>query len=215
MIHFSKSDIENFDKLYRINMINSCSGFKSANLIGTKSMDASPNLAVFSSVIHMGSNPPLLGFVIRPTKVERNTYTNIKETGYYTINHVRYEFAEQAHHTSAKYESEVSEFEITGLNEVYRNGFFAPFVGQSPIQIGLKFVEEYDIKANETKLVIGEIMDVFLEAGLMDSDGFINLSKAEIAAITSLDGYSLTSDTVRYGYQRPYSKSKRLSQIKI
>ena len=215
MIHFSKSDIENFDKLYRINMINSCSGFKSANLIGTKSMDASPNLAIFSSVIHMGSNPPLLGFVIRPTKVERNTYTNIKETGYYTINHVRYEFAEQAHHTSAKYESEVSEFEITGLNEVYRNGFSAPFVGQSPVQIGLKFVEEYDIKANKTKLVIGEIMDVFLEDGLMDSDGFINLSKAEVVAITSLDGYSLTSDTVRYGYQRPYSKSKRLSQIKI
>ena len=185
-------------------MINSCSGFKSANLIGTRSIDACPNLAIFSSVIHLGSNPPLLGFVLRPTKVERNTYTNIKETGYYTINHVRYDFAEQAHHTSAKYDRDVSEFDITGLQEVYRNGFVAPFVGESPVQIGLKFVEEYAIKENGTLLIIGEIVDVFLENGLLDSDGFINLYKAEVATISGLDGYSLPSGTARFGYQRPY-----------
>lgn len=212
MIHYSRNDIDKFDKIYRINMINSCSGFKSANLIGTRSSDGCANLAIFSSVIHMGSNPPLLGFVLRPTKVERNTYSNIKETGLYTVNHVQYGFAEQAHHTSAKYASDVSEFEITGLKEVYRNGFHAPFVGQSPVQIGLKFVEEYKIKANGTLLIIGEITDVFLKDGLMDLDGFINLPKAEVAAISGLDAYSLPSGTARFGYQRPYEKSEELIQ---
>ena len=44
---------------------------------------------MFSSVTHVGSNPPILGFICRPTTVTRDTYTNIKETGFYTINHIQ------------------------------------------------------------------------------------------------------------------------------
>jgi len=66
MLHLRRQDFDDLDHLYRINLMNSCSGFKSANLIGTKSNDGIPNVAVFSSVTHLGSNPPLLGIVFRP-----------------------------------------------------------------------------------------------------------------------------------------------------
>ena len=59
MIHYSEEDIENLDKVFRINLINSCSGYKSANLIGTKSNEGTTNVAVFSSIVHLASNPPL------------------------------------------------------------------------------------------------------------------------------------------------------------
>ena len=65
MTHFNTNDFENLHHLYRINLINSCSGFKSANLIGTKSLSGVSNVAIFSSVTHIGSNPPLLGFFLR------------------------------------------------------------------------------------------------------------------------------------------------------
>ena len=81
MLEFTSDDFENMDHLYRINLINSCSGYKSANLIGTKSSKGNENVAVFSSVTHMGSHPPLLGVFFRPTTVPRNTYENIKATG--------------------------------------------------------------------------------------------------------------------------------------
>ena len=58
MLHLKRQDFDDLDHVYRINMMNSCSGFKSANLIGTKSNDGTPNVAVFSSVTHLGSNPP-------------------------------------------------------------------------------------------------------------------------------------------------------------
>ena len=203
MIHFTRSSIDEMEKIYRINLINSASGYKSANLIGTKDLKGVSNLAVFSSVIHMGSNPPLLGFVLRPTKVSRHTYNNIKETGCYTINHIAYDFVEQAHHTSAKYEAEVSEFEVTGLAEEYLNGFQAPFVKQSPVKMAMRFVEEHYIKSNGTLLVIGEIHDVYLNSELLAEDGFVNLSKGKIASINGLDGYSLSTETKRFGYQRP------------
>ena len=88
---FTKQNILEFEKLYRTNFINSLSGFKSANLIGTISSEGKTNLAIFSSVIHVGANPPLMGFLMRPVSVERHTYTNIKETNCFTINHINKE----------------------------------------------------------------------------------------------------------------------------
>ncbi len=203
MMHFNRDSIDDLDKIYRINLINSASGYKSANLLGTRDGLGTANLAVFSSVIHMGSNPPLLGFILRPTKVARHTYANIKETGCYTINHITLGFAERAHHTSAKYEAEVSEFEVTGLTEEYLNGFHAPFVEESPVKMAMRLVEEHQIETNGTRLVIGEICDLYVKDELLEKDGFVNLSRGNIASINGLDGYSVASEPKRFGYQRP------------
>lgn len=203
MKHFSKKHIEEMHHLYRINLINSVSGFKSANLIGTKSKDNIENVAVFSSVTHVGSNPPLLGFFCRPTTVLRNTYENIKSTGVYTINHIHKSIIEDAHHTSAKYDANISEFEVTDLNSEYKNECFAPFVKGAPVQLQMKFVQEYFIKENDTILVLGEIENLFINDNLLENDGFVNLSKAEIATINGLDTYAIPTLKKRLEYQRP------------
>ena len=70
-------NISKMEKIDRLNLINSCTGYKSANLIATKSMDGKPNVAIFSSVTHLGSEPALIGFIMRPTTVPRDTYRNI------------------------------------------------------------------------------------------------------------------------------------------
>jgi flavin reductase (DIM6/NTAB) family NADH-FMN oxidoreductase RutF len=204
MIHLKRQDFDALDKIYRINLINSCSGFKSANLIGTKSNKGIPNVAVFSSVTHLGSNPPLLGIIFRPvTDVPRNTYENIKETGQFTVNHIHHAIIEQAHHTSAKYGKQVSEFEITDLKEEYKNGWHAPFVKHAPIQMALTYCEEYKIKTNNTIQLIAEIKDLFVNEDILEADGFINLSKAGVVAINGLDGYALPVLKKRLNYQRP------------
>ena len=210
MLQFSKDDIQQFEHLYKINLVNSCSGYKSANLIGTKSSNGTSNLAIFSSVTHIGSSPALFGFFFRPTTVIRNTYDNIKETGFFTINHVHESIIEEAHHTSAKYKSNISEFDATNLEEAYKNNFFAPFVKGSPVQIAMKYVEEYPIQANGTILLIGEIINLYIEDGLLEADGFVNLSKANTIAINGLDGYTLPKLKTRLEYQRP----KNISEIK-
>ena len=204
MIHLKRQDFEELDHIFRINLINSCSGFKSANLIGTKSNLGIPNVAVFSSVTHLGSNPPLLGVIFRPVNdVPRNTYENIKETGQFTINHIDASIIKDAHHTSAKYDKDVSEFDITGLEEDYKNGWHAPFVKNAPIQMALTYCEEYKIKANGTIQLIGEIKDLFIKSDLLEKDGFINLSKANVVAINGLDGYAVPKLKERMTYQRP------------
>ena len=204
MFHLKRQDFYDLDHLYKINLVNSCSGFKSANLIGTKSNDGIPNVAVFSSVTHFGSNPPLLGIIFRPVSdVPRNTYENIKETGQFTINHIHRDIIEQAHHTSAKYDKRISEFDVTELEEEYKNNWHAPFVKGVPIQIALTFCEEYKIKANNTIQLIAEIKDLYVKDELIEKDGFINLSKANVMTINGLDGYALPSLKQRIDYQRP------------
>ncbi len=203
MTEISAKAIDQMHHLYRINLINSCSGYKSANLIGTKSNDGVSNVAIFSSITHLGSNPPLLGFFLRPTTVIRNTYNNIKSTGVYTINHVHQSILEDAHHTSAKYEAAISEFDMTHLKEDYKDNFAAPFVANSPVQIAMRYVEEYPIKANKTILLVGKIEALYVEDGLIEKDGFINLSKGKIATINGLDGYAIPELEMRQAYQRP------------
>ena len=203
MAYFTENDIDNFDHLYKINLINSCSGYKSANLIGTTSQKGIENVAVFSSVTHIGSNPAMLGFFLRPTTVSRNTYDNLKSSGFYTINHIFKNILEDAHHTSAKYDASISEFDVTNLKSEYKNNFLAPFVTGSPVQIAMKFVEEHEIHANNTILVIGKIVGVYIEDHLIEKDGFVDLAKGEIAAINGLDAYTIPEIKTRFDYQRP------------
>ena len=204
MIHLKRQDFEALDHVYRINLINSCSGFKSANLLGTKSNAGAPNVAVFSSVTHLGSKPPLLGVIFRPVSdVPRNTYENIMETGQFTVNHIDVPIIEDAHHTSAKYAKEVSEFGMTNLVEEYKNEWHAPFVKNAPIQMALTYCEEYLIKSNNCIQLIGEIKDLYIREDLLEADGFINLSKGNVVAINGLDGYTVPKLKTRIEYQRP------------
>jgi len=204
MIHYSEEDIEDLDKVFRINLVNSCTGYKSANLIGTKSNEGIPNVAVFSSIVHLGSNPPLLGFFLRPTEIfPRNTYTNIKENGVYTINSIYREIIDDSHHTSAKYDKNISEFSVTNLKEEYINKIYPPFVKKSPIKIEMKFIEEIKIKVNKCKLIVGKIVSLHLEKKMLEKDGFLSLNKGEIPAISGCDAYSIPENYDRKKYQKP------------
>jgi flavin reductase (DIM6/NTAB) family NADH-FMN oxidoreductase RutF len=202
-MHLSRKHIDSLDHLNKINLMNSISGYKSANLVATKSADGITNVAIFSSVIHYGSSPAILGFVLRPTTVERNTYDNIKKTSFYTINAVNEDIIEDAHHTSAKYPPGVSEFDKTNLSPIYKDNFHAPYVSESPLKIGMNFLEEYHIKANGTILVLGEVTDLYFKETMLSEDGFLNLSKEKIVSINGLDTYIVAKHQKRLSYQRP------------
>ncbi len=190
MIHLSKKDIQEMNRIRRLNIINGISGVKPANLIGTYSAETGTNVAIFSSVVHLGSDPALLGFIMRPVSdVPRNTYTNIKENGYFTINHVHESFIEKAHYTSAKFDATVSEFEACGLTEEYLYDFTAPFVKESRLKLGMKFVEEIDIKANDTKLIVGEIQELILPEDCLDDKGYVRLDRLFDVGIGGLNSY--------------------------
>ena len=190
------------EKIHRLNLINSCTGYKSANLIATKSVDGDLNVAIFSSITHLGSNPAMLGFIVRPTTVPRDTYKNIRDTLYFSVNHVTLDTIGDAHHTSATYEAGISEFDKTNLNVEFKKDIETPFVLGAPVQLLCKYLNEYTIEENGTVHIIAAIEAIFYQEDLEHADGWLQLDKGNVIAINGLDGYCLPVLKDRFKYAR-------------
>jgi flavin reductase (DIM6/NTAB) family NADH-FMN oxidoreductase RutF len=201
--HFGNSDILDMESRRRAACMNSITGFKSASLIGTIDKESNANLAIFSSVVHLGSNPALVGFICRPDVSERHTLDNIMSTQNYTINHINQDIFKEAHQTAARYPKNISEFDATGLTTEFLNDFNAPFVKQSHIKYGLEYVERHDLIINGTILIIGKVVEIFLPEMCINEDGSLDLEKAETVAISGLDSYHSTKRLARLSYAKP------------
>lgn len=188
-MQFSQEDIKLLNKIKRLNLINSVTGIKPANLVGTFSKKNS-NLAIISSVVHLSSNPPLLSFMLRPDhKVPRHTFENIKETGVFTINNITNDFIDNAHYTSAKFDREVSEFKQCNLTEEYLFSFKAPFVKESNLKLGMKYIESVFIKSSDTVMVIGQIEHIDVSDIALEETGCINLETLASVGVSGLNTY--------------------------
>ena len=203
MHKFTRIDIDKMSKIFRLNLINSITGYKSANLIGTKTDNKIYNVAIFSSITHLGSDPPLIGFITRPENGNRNTYNNILKNKIFTINHIVKNQIISAHQSSAKYPKNVSEFDKTDLKAEFKNNFDAPFVKDSPVQIGCSFVNKYFIKENKTTLMVGQVEMLFINKNLLVEDGFVQLDREDVITVNGLDGYALPKLIKRIPYARP------------
>lgn len=137
---------------YRAHMINSLSGFKNANIIAIINKAGITNVAIISSVVNLGASTALVGFIMRPNKVERHTLENIQETQQYTINQVSDSFLKAAHETSAKYYREEYEFEKIGLTKTFIDGVDALFFDERQLKYSLTLQDLIPISANNTYL---------------------------------------------------------------
>lgn len=197
-----KNDIENLKRKYRLNLINSISGVKPANLIGTCSADRQDNLAIFSSVVHLGSSPAQLGLIVRPqTNSIKNTFANIRDTGVYTINHISESFIKKAHYTSAKLAPGESEFETMKIEKEMIDGFGAPFVKESAVKIGMQHLENIKLP-NGCTFIIGEVVLIDFQKEAINELGQLDLSTYKCAGISGLNTYYSLNKIDTFPYVR-------------
>tara|TARA_B100001250_G_scaffold356401_1_gene331455 strand:+ start:8632 stop:9294 length:663 start_codon:yes stop_codon:yes gene_type:complete len=212
-LHFNKEKISKIDKIYRSNLINSIVGIKQASLIGTHNKNNITNLAIFSSVVHLGSNPALIGLFTRPiTDPPKQTLNNIISEGCYTINHVNKNIIDRSHCTSFKFLDRESEFKECGLNETYIDNFTAPFVKESRVSIGLNYIRKYEIDENGVIMIIGSISHILINEKYIQDNGEIDLSYLENVGVSGNNTYYETSKIKTLNY---LSKKDKISISKI
>ncbi|MGA0232715.1 MAG: flavin reductase family protein [Saprospiraceae bacterium] len=198
----SSRELVSMDKNVRIRMLNMLSGLRTAYLIGTCDIDKTSNLGLFNSVVHIGASPALLGFIMRPVHVRRDTYCNILETESFTLNAIHPDFLERAHKASSKYDATVSEFDMVGLTEEWRQDTPSPFVLESRLKIGLGLQEILDIQSNDTKLIIGRIEHIFIEGeNIIDADGHIRHEELDLMVVSGLEQYYSILPLERFRYK--------------
>lgn len=202
-MQLTSGDIGAMEKRERAAFVNSLSGFKSANLVGTADGNGQTNLAIMSSAVHLGSHPPLLALIVRPGGDERHTLSNILETGCYSLNHVTADLVESAHQTAARYERDVSEFDATGLTPQWRAGFAAPMVSQASVKLAMELREHQELSINRTHLVIGEVVFAEVPAHCVLPDGALDLERAGTVALSGLDTYHDPVAIKQMAYAKP------------
>jgi flavin reductase (DIM6/NTAB) family NADH-FMN oxidoreductase RutF len=205
----NQHEIEQLEQRYRATLMNALSGFKPLFLLGTIDSYGVRNLSLINSVVHIGANPFMLGYIQRPLTVSRHSYDNLKNSGSYTLNAVTESMLAAAHHASAKFETDVCEFEATGLRFEHHDGIPAPFVTGSPLQMALEPVEEHSI-SNGTLLIIGKVMHIALPDEIVGKDGFPQLETTGMVSCLGLDAYYKPEFINRYVYARPGEKPKIL-----
>ncbi|WP_020601509.1 flavin reductase family protein [Spirosoma spitsbergense] len=200
---FTQKELNDLEQRYRVTLINSLAGFKQAVLIGTKSPEGHTNLALFNSLIHIGSNPALYGFICRPDTVQRDTLSNILATNEFTLNYIKTSDLEKAHQTSARYETGVSEFAEVGFTEQFSDASSAPFVQEAVVKIAMTFADKVPISLNGTLLIIGRIQQIDVDDSVVGDDGFVDLEQADVLACSGLDAYYSTQLLGRLTYAKP------------
>ncbi len=203
IIRHDKASLKELPSRFRGHMCNSLPGFKSTCLIGTVNNQGIENLAVFSQLIHVGSNPAMMGLLFRPHTVRRDTLENIRSTNQFTINHIHASFVAQAHQTAAKYEASESEFDAVNLTPEYTETIKAPYVQESQIKIGLSLCEEVTVQSNQTILVVGAVEEIRFPAHIQESDGYLDLVKSGTVAGTNSDAYFNAVPISRFAYAQP------------
>ena len=190
------------EKLQRVQFATTLPGPKPICLVGTRSAAGVANLAPFSSITHLGSDPLLIGMITRPDTVERHTLSNILATGSWTLNHVTSSTVHRAHQCSFRYPSDVSEFEATGLTELHHPGITAPFVAECQIRMALELVEIIPIPSNGTMLIVGRVVLVDIPDGALSPDGSVDIAGHGSMASTALDSYFTISEPIRIAMDR-------------
>ena len=211
-MHLDKKDIKSLEKYKKINLINSITGIKPALLVGTKGHNELTNLAVFSSIVHISSNPSLLGFFLRTNKkIRRDTFENIIENNEYTFNHVHAPIVKKAHCTSIKFDKDISEFDVCNFSEDYIEGFTAPFVKESNVKIGMILREIVEMGCTESKLIIGEIDHILIKKEFLEKDHSLNLEKCKSIGVCGLNHYYESTKNISL----PYARSKNILEYNL
>ncbi|MCS7298127.1 MAG: flavin reductase [Bacteroidia bacterium] len=188
MISYTAEDLLRADRRWRINFVNSLIGAKNLHVLVTRSPHGSYNAAIFNSGLHIGSSPPYVGFLLRPTTTPRHTYQNLKSYPFATMNAVSINFYKEAHLTHKKFPYDVSEIEACGLSLSWRGEEDIPYLGESPLGARLRLVEEHLLLCNHTRLLVFAVEAVHTSCA-PQSDGFLPLDELKLVAGSGCDAY--------------------------
>ena len=170
--------------------------------VSTRSKDGKNNVAPFSYFNGVCSKPPTIMFA--PARrgwngEEKDTLINIRDTEEFVVNIVSESFAEKMVMCATDFDSDVDEFEISGLTPTNSQKIKPPRVGEAKISFECKLnqiVEIGDGTAGSGFLVIGTIVLFHIDDGIYDN-GRILTDKLEPLGRLAGNWYTRSTDTLK------------------
>lgn len=168
--------------------------------VGTRSLDGTPNLAPFSYFNAVSAAPMLVAVSIGSRRgrggegaAEKDTLTNIRDTGVFSVNVVGERQLEAMVRTSGEWAPEVDEFREAGLAAAECDTVAAPCVSDAPAVLECTLFRVVDLGESPNTLVIGEVQAVRLAPGLAldHATGHVDVRSLRPVGRLGLDEYTL------------------------
>ena len=170
--------------------------------VSTQAKNGKNNVAPFSYFNGVCSKPPTIMFA--PARrgwdgEEKDTLINIRDTEEFVVNIVSESFAEKMVMCATDFDSDVDEFEISGLNTADSQKIKPPRVEEAKISFECKLnqiVEIGDGSAGSGFVVIGTIVLFHIDDDIYD-DGRILLNQLEPLGRLAGNWYTRLTDTLK------------------
>ena len=170
--------------------------------VSTRSKDGKNNVAPFSYFNGVCSKPPTIMFA--PARrgwdgEEKDTLINIRDTEEFVVNIVSESFAEKMVMCATDFDSDVDEFEISGLTPTNSQKIKPPRVGEAKISFECKLnqiVEIGDGTAGSGFVVIGTIVLFHIDDGIYDNVRILT-DKLEPLGRLAGNWYTRSTDTLK------------------
>lgn len=156
------------------------------------------NLAPFSFFNAFGANPPVVVFspTLRRDGSRKDTLRNVEATGEFVLNAAVEALAEKVNLSSKELPYGESEVELAGLTLRPSVKVKPPRVAETPVNLECKVRQIVPVGSGPiaANLVIGEVLVMHVDEGVLDAGGRVNPRKLKTIARLGADYYCRTSD---------------------
>ena len=162
------------------------------------------NLAPYSFFNGVGANPPTVVFCPANQRdgSPKDSLRNVLETNEFVVNVVSSDDAAVMNQSSANYDSEVSEFEVIGIETLESEKVTPPRIASSRAQFECRLLQHIELGTGPSgaNVVIGEIVMLHVAESII-SDGIVDPAKLDNIGRLGGKAYSKTTD--RFELDRP------------
>jgi flavin reductase (DIM6/NTAB) family NADH-FMN oxidoreductase RutF len=175
--------------------------------ISTRSPDGVDNLAPYSQFQMLTYDPPIVMFSANQTPDGRrkDSVVNAEATGEFVWNMATYDLREAVSISSTFVDSDVDEFELTGLAKAPSMRVKPPRVADSPVHFECAYMQTLHLPGNTpmgtVDVVIGKVILIHIADEVINAGGRLDIPK--IRPLARLGYYDYTSVDSVFEMKRP------------
>ena len=169
--------------------------------VSTQGSNGVANVAPFSFFNAVSHRPPIVLFssAVREGR-DKDTITNVRETGEFVVNIVTEPIARQMSLCAENYPPHTSEFQVSGLTPIPATVVRAPLVAESPVNMECRVVQIIALPESDYTLVLGRVLLFHVDPVILGREGRVD--SAALRAIGRMAGntYVSTHDVFAMDY---------------
>jgi flavin reductase (DIM6/NTAB) family NADH-FMN oxidoreductase RutF len=169
--------------------------------VSTQGTNGVANVAPFSFFNAVSHRPPIVLFssAVREGH-DKDTITNVRETGEFVVNIVTERIARQMSTCAENYPPQTSEFAVSGLTPVPATVVKAPLVAESPVNMECRVLQVLPLPESEYTLVLGRVVLFHVDREIFGQEGRIDATALRAIGRMAGNTYVSTRDLFAMDY---------------